>query len=404
VDPESLRSIDKTTLGSVPKQSREQMSKEGVAANFGIDIEQDLINAVTGRSRDAQLGKTIAGKDALGVTVKVDVENIREFLGICLRHYKSDVYKTDFEWIDQIKDIRNPVEVGRLNQILVDRLRAGAPEKIWMAPPEVIDWVDVRGFRYVHPKRADIKPDLHISDLLALLDGRDVTLEFLKQTTIHAISARTDDAFQSWTAYRCLYAEIEVDGRVYLLNNGKWYEIAKTFTDEVNRAYAAIPDSGIVLPDYAHDDEGAYNEALVAAVPNSACMDRKMIQHGGGHSSIEFCDLATKDKKLLHIKRYGGSSMLSHLFAQGVVSGELFVQDETFRQKVNDILPEDHRLSDYRKRPDPQEYEIVFGIISGSKKPLDIPFFSKVSLRNAYRRLRGYGYKVTKKKIAHAAE
>lgn len=76
VNPENLRSIDKTTLGSVPKQSREQMSREGDAANFGIDIEQDLINSVTGRSRDGRLGKMISGRDALAVSVKVDVRNM----------------------------------------------------------------------------------------------------------------------------------------------------------------------------------------------------------------------------------------------------------------------------------------------------------------------------------------
>jgi len=59
----SLRSIDKTTLGSTPKQSREQVSREGSAASFGIDIEQDLVNAVTGASEDARLGKTISGRE-----------------------------------------------------------------------------------------------------------------------------------------------------------------------------------------------------------------------------------------------------------------------------------------------------------------------------------------------------
>ena len=44
VDPDSLRSIDKTALGSIPKQSREQISREGGAANFGIDVEQDSAN------------------------------------------------------------------------------------------------------------------------------------------------------------------------------------------------------------------------------------------------------------------------------------------------------------------------------------------------------------------------
>ena len=43
---------------------------------------------------------------------------------------------------------------------------------------------------------------------------------------------------------------------------------------------------------------------------------------------------------------------------------------------------------------------MVFAIVSKSEKPLDIPFFSKVSLRNARKRLSAYGYTVTRKKIA----
>jgi len=89
VDPESLRSIDKTALGSVPKQSREQMSRASTADTFGIDIEQDLVNAVTGRSRDPQLGKTISGRDALSASVKVDVTDIKEFLRVCLAQYQA---------------------------------------------------------------------------------------------------------------------------------------------------------------------------------------------------------------------------------------------------------------------------------------------------------------------------
>jgi uncharacterized protein (TIGR04141 family) len=133
-------------------------------------------------------------------------------------------------------------------------------------------------------------------------------------------------------------------------------------------------------------------------------MDADLISHGGGHSSIEFCDLLTSDKKLVHIKRYGGSSQLSHLFSQGVVSGELFVSDEGFREKLNEKLPAAHKLADIHARPNATEYEIVFGVISKSNNPLEIPFFSKVSLRNARRRLEGYGYMVSKKKIENQSE
>jgi uncharacterized protein (TIGR04141 family) len=108
----------------------------------------------------------------------------------------------------------------------------------------------------------------------------------------------------------------------------------------------------------------------------------------------------TTDRKLLFVKRYSGSAQLSHLFAQGVVSGELFLQDAEFRAKLNDKLSDGHRLEDVQQRPEPRDYEVVFAIISKSTKPLDIPFFSKVSLRNARRRLQGYGYHVSKKKIS----
>ena len=68
--------------------------------------------------------------------------------------------------------------------------------------------------------------------------------------------------------------------------------------------------------------------------PEVAVMDRKNIRYGGGASRIEFCDLFINKRTLLHVKRYGGSSAMSHLFSQGVVSATLFLQDRDFRQKV----------------------------------------------------------------------
>jgi uncharacterized protein (TIGR04141 family) len=70
VSPDSFRNITKTTLGSVPKHSQEQMTRDVTASEFGIDVEQDLIGSVTGKSKDPQLGKVITGKDSLNCTVK----------------------------------------------------------------------------------------------------------------------------------------------------------------------------------------------------------------------------------------------------------------------------------------------------------------------------------------------
>ena len=174
-----------------------------------------------------------------------------------------------------------------------------------------------------------------------------------------------------------------------------------SFADQINKGFSQMEESAVTLIDYVHKDEAAYNTAASAAIPSACCMDREMIQHGGGQSKIEFCDIYdAKPKRLIHVKHYGGSSHLSHLFSQGAVSGELFVADQAFREKLNDKLPSGYKLAHPETRPNAGDYEIVFGVISNSLKPLDIPFFSKVSLKNAKRRLVGYGYqKITLKKI-----
>ena len=73
--------------------------------------------------------------------------------------------------------------------------------------------------------------------------------------------------------------------------------------------------------------------------------------------------------------------------------------DSEFRKKVNQKLPNSHKLSDPLKQPNAKDYEGIFAIISMSAKKLDLPFFSKVSLRNAKRRLETFGYKVSFQKI-----
>ncbi|MDR3547139.1 MAG: TIGR04141 family sporadically distributed protein [Candidatus Pacebacteria bacterium] len=401
VDQESFRSIDKTTLGSVPKHSREQMSRDVTPAEFGIDIEQDLISSVTAKSRDPRLGKIITGKDALYLSVPVDKSNIIDFLEYCLQRYRSDDYRRDFDWIDQIAEVRNPTVEDALNSALVQKINQNNLSKVWMAVPEIINWADVSGFRYIRAKRSVLHNDLTVGDFLVDLQKQgQIRLEDLKDSDVIAINAANDEPLFRWSAFLCTYAEIDMDGKVYILNNGKWYEIARGFTQEIQRDFLSVADSNISLPNYTGGTELDYNNLAVSSLGTACCMDQKLITHGGGHSKIEFCDIFTGDRKLIHVKKYGGSSVLSHLFSQGSVSGELFVSDGEFRAKLNQELPRGYKLTNPRgSRPDARQYEVVYAIISNSQNPLEMPFFSKVSLRNARRRLTSYGYTVTKKKI-----
>lgn len=335
----------------------------------------------------------------LWLHVKVDINGIHDFLRLCLARYHSDEYKENFGWIDQIKPVKDSLVIAHLDSLVIEHLRKNEFDKLWMAPPEIVDWLDIGGFRYKQPKRSEIRKDLDLREFMACLEGAQLTSELLRETPIHLISSASGDATDNWSAYKCLCGEVDYNGNVFVLNNAKWYEVIRDFAAEVNQSFASMPECDLALPNYTHSSEGEYNEFAVGQIPSSFLMDKKTITHGGGYSSIEFCDIATDAKKLIHVKRYGGSSQLSHLFSQGVVSGELFVQDEGFRRKLNKKLPRGRRLADPRTRPVASEYEIVFGIVSKSLNPLNLPFFSKVTMRNARQRLEGYGYKVSKKKI-----
>lgn len=67
VDPEKLRSVDVQSLDAVPLNRRSQASVATAISDFGLDMEQDLVYAATGQSKDRFFGKQLTGKDALKV-------------------------------------------------------------------------------------------------------------------------------------------------------------------------------------------------------------------------------------------------------------------------------------------------------------------------------------------------
>jgi uncharacterized protein (TIGR04141 family) len=138
----------------------------------------------------------------------------------------------------------------------------------------------------------------------------------------------------------------------------------------------------------------------VAAGNNKfALMDRKEVMIGGGRSRVEFCDLYSNSKEIIHVKKYGGANLLSHLFSQALVSGNCFLFEPTFRTGVNKLLPQGFKLANPKDQPNAMEFEVCVAIMSRVKGPLELPFFSKVSLKHAAQNLRNLGYKVTKLKI-----
>jgi len=388
VNPNEIRSADAQTLDAIPVHRRTQASTATSMREMGIDADQDLLYAVTGKPKNNMFGAQITGKDALRISAAVDIDTLPQLLEKLFTAFVSEEYKNYFWWVDNLSEIRDPALLSELDIALGEKISSADYSRTWLAIPDVIDWEDFGGFKYQRAKREKPNEDINWDGYLKFVGSdNDLTAETFKKHHVLHMSKSSEREIRSWTVYQCIYCELEIESQSYVLSNGKWYRIKNDFVSELNEKIGGIPlTASLSLPEYRDENEEMYNKRVGSENPTLACMDRKQIFHGGARSQIEFCDLYTPDKRLIHVKRYGGSSVLSHLFAQGVVSVELLLSDIEFRKKANKKLPKAHQLPE--TKPDPSDYEIVYAIISKDLMDLrNLPLFSRITLKNSYQRL-----------------
>ncbi len=400
VDESSIRKIGRRTLSSEPKNTIEQLSKIGNFSDFGIDIEQDLVEEITGKPKDSYFGKNyVTGKLAFTASVQVNISNVEDFLKKSFEYYKKNDYKKNFAFIDQVKGIK---DAKKWNKKLVNKLKDEQLQdvSVWMAIPEIIEWEDVDGFSY-SGKKEKLVNDITIEyfkDSLTEDQKSKLDYGFLEKNKVYCFRSSSGEEYDNWSYFKCLYCEITEKNRKIILTNGKWYEIAKDFVEKVENNYNdTLKESKKFstikfIECEPEENENKYNESLAKHLPSGVLMDRKVIRYGGGASSVEFCDVYDLHNQVfIHVKNYYGSSALSHLFAQGRVSGELFRSDPQFRKKVRE--KESSLLFDPDREPNPSDYKIIFAIISKSEDDLNLPFFSKVNFKNERRLLNSFGFK-----------
>lgn len=401
VKKDSLRSIDTKTLEADGIQTRVQSARPVATDNFGIDVEKDLVRSVTGIPKDEnEFGKTLSGKDALRVCVNCNVDSVDGFLKKILIQYKKDEYKSDFPWIDQLREINDPSHLEKLEEILLRRINEEDPQNLWLTVPEILDWEDHGGFKYSAGRKDELLDDIHIQTFKEFVDHSPLLIEDLKKNGIFRFSKTNEYQKNHWSVYECLYFECASESETFFLTGGKWFSVGINLVKTVKEYFQSIPqDSGkIDFIDYNHDSENDYNIAL-AEHNDAFCVDSDLIKIEG-RSTFEFCDVYTRKKQMVHVKKYARSSALSHLFNQGFVSAN-FLLDPDFRKQINKKFPLDFKITDVSARPnmDFGEYAVVFGIISKVDTPLEIPFFSKLSLMHVAKDLRNLGFEIKLVKI-----
>ena len=189
VDPDFLRAVDVSTLDANPFHGTRQTSREASLGEFGINLDQDILRAVTGRPVDEKLGRRMAGVDSLSVRVRVDLATLPTLLKRYLQRSEDEAYRERFRWVDHVAEVRDKSLEERLFRELVqiiDRNKGG----VWGAIPERIDWTTFDVFRFGSAAKARSFDDITLDRMLECLDGESVSLGFWSVTLCMA-SQRT---------------------------------------------------------------------------------------------------------------------------------------------------------------------------------------------------------------------
>ncbi|GAA0365636.1 hypothetical protein GCM10008932_17270 [Alkalibacterium iburiense] len=410
IHPDNLRSIDSVNIDISSIQTRSQSNRDTEIRNLNFDVVSDLLRSVTGTPEYNHFGKVISGRDSFHFTYEFN-NGFRDFNEICqilVEKYNSEDYMGSFSWVDNLQKVEDKETIDELDGLLVEQINNNV-EEISIGIPEIVDYTSNHSYSYT--EKGEKYEDLNIQDYYERVETfSSVSIKQIKSHYIYSHDNENDGYVDKWNVYSCLIFETFLEDTIYILTVGEWFKVDRDYANQVRNYIQGVDDYELELPACrVNESEPGYNNRISSgnSLPNMINMDRKNLSFN--NSQIELCDLLTDSNELIHVKKWYGSSTLSHLFSQGRVSGELLLREESFRQeainKINEIdtnyahiIPLTNYLS--------SNMTIVFAIIDKDERELHerLPFFSILNMMQTVEYLKGLGYKVKKTKILQEIE
>jgi uncharacterized protein (TIGR04141 family) len=212
VDPDKLRCMDLERFENLKVSTKTQTSRESDLGAFGIDPTQDFLRAATGTPKNATFAKRVTGgADALVLNAKLTFSDLGAKCAEVLEAYGKDDYKEYFGWIDNLTVVKDPKQMEKLDNKLVELLqKASLPNGLYLSPPEIVDWAHIEGFKYsIQSEDDQVYEDLDVDTYLSFIDDRnEVSLEKLKRDRIEPISIGSSTGYTHWSIYKSIVFEI----------------------------------------------------------------------------------------------------------------------------------------------------------------------------------------------------
>jgi uncharacterized protein (TIGR04141 family) len=383
----AVRAVRKRTFASASPHARHQ-SDDGIElSEFDIDVTRDLVKGIEAIPEDKSLGTKLIGSDSLAVRRKIDPRDVQALLERYSSIYLRDTYRDRFPWVDHIAAVSRTEDVIGELLIALDRALSttARPQgtRCFLARPDMSEHPEVVSFAL--SGHQNVLNDVTTGVVSGIVGALSVNV--LQGITLYGLD---DDGRRvaGWPLFECVNFECTVSSGRYVLSDGEWFRVDPAFERQLVEELSGIGGWSTTLPAYEGSGEAAYNLAT-AASKGMYLLDRKLVG-GASRTSIEFCDILTDRREMVHVKRYEGAQAMSHLCYQAMNAAELLKTDMLFRIQLNEVLAINAPamlLRDPVKEIKPQEWTVVLAIITRyTGRPLheSLSFFSKLALRHAY--------------------
>ncbi|MBB1386376.1 TIGR04141 family sporadically distributed protein [Pseudoalteromonas sp. SG45-5] len=404
-DPKQLKSVDKSVLERVARNTRSQVLTNSGIQDFDFEFDHEILKSITAIvSGDDDLLEMVSGNDSVSLYTDVEFEKFPSIAQRLIDAYLSDEYKKLYPWADFIGLETDPAVLESLENILVQKFIDNDIEGFWLAPPQVIDYEDFSGFAYpacfkrnghtaLHPEM-DLKVFLQEAKFKNI---EQLSISTLKSKYIFLING-AGNTLDKFRMYDALNGEFSLEEQKYILNDGRWYHIKKSFAEEVTNYFDSLPRwDGLENKHYKDLRECCYL-TRIADEEEIAVLDQHWVRNKEIKQNYEFCDLMTQCNRLIHVKHYGGSNVFSHLFAQATNGVEMLLNSPEVIPQIQEHLENTYISFDF-DITEPRKHIIVLAVIQQKGGDLHLPFFSKVNLRHHARNIQNKGFTVELAKI-----
>ncbi|GAB3832578.1 DUF6119 family protein [Kribbella italica] len=416
VDPEQVMLAEARGMGKGRRNALSTLPTPNEMFALGLLTDEEWIRRFGGVAELPGFARTIAGADSLTLVIdEYRLADLPATLGKALELWQADAYKTRFPFLTYFRRVSDKALIAELDDAVEALLCARDPDVGFAVPDELrltADWYRVARRRNSH----DVY-ELLTHDLFAAIDqvgGWDAPLTAVK---VEAYDMNGDIVSSARALRSYVVATVErlagSSKQQYTLTAGIWFRVDQEYVEQVDRFLSAkIPDLtadlGLPVWDEAFLEanvDGSYGEqrynTWAGGQFGHAVLDRKLYRGKAGEK-VEICDLLTKAKHLICVKRMDGSDKLSHLFQQGSVSALLTVRNDDYQAMLMNKM---HELDPTAEFGIPQEWTVVYALATGKPGALkDIMyFFSRAALKMHAEEILSRGFKVGLAKIDRIA-